>query len=889
MSDSDASRVSWIGGAGALIAGACARRPLRTLLVAAVVLVAAIVSIVRTPIDASLGAMLGDDAASAAALARVGHAYHTLDELLVSVSLPESYEGADVAPLAEFAERFAAALRASPGAPQRVQRIAWTRDAALERYVREVMLPRGAYYLSEDGFTELLRRVTPEGMREQIARNEALAAAPGPAAAAIGDRLLRDPLRLTDLIDEDVYGIEDASPAAAGSATEAGPALELSSDRRSLLIRVSGRRPVNDLAFAQALADDAAAAAETANIDGLTLEIGGGYAIAATTSRAIRGDSIRSSIAAVVLLHVLFFIFYRRIAAPVLVGLTAGVGVVAGFGVHAAFATGITPLTAVIAAMLAGLGVDYGVHFLSHYQAARADASKVASAASASSATARALARPIVTNCLTSVFGFVALLTAQVAMLRDFAVMGALGLVGAAAAVFTVLPALLAVSDRFHAPVSGGGGGGGSGRGGGGGAAARTIVRRGSVLMRASSVVFGVAVVALVVFGLPGLESDLTIMHPRPNAPLAATERIAGRFVSIGESVPIEVRGRDDGELIARAHAVAAALQASELQAAGLNGVLGVHLLVPRPADVDARAEALGRIDPERVLADFDDALEASVFDPAAFTEYRTFLGELITPKAAPTLADVRSYPSIAERVLDAEDAGVTSETGVPREDARLGEMEDEVATLLIARFDRPIRDRAERDRIIELLRAAVDTVPGSGATVTGMPAVSYDLERSTRADLPRAIGLSVGLILVWLVVALRRVSSVLLAMTPLLFGAVCTLAAMRLLGIQFNPVNAVALPLLCGIAVDAGVFLVSAAARKRDGAEFEVVLAPLVHAVIVAGVTTVAGFGALAFTSTPAICTLGVVVAIGVAASLGAALCFLAPVLARRRKERSS
>jgi len=52
---------------------------------------------------------------------------------------------------------------------------------------------------------------------------------------------------------------------------------------------------------------------------------------------------------------------------------------------------------------------------------------------------------------------------------------------------------------------------------------------------------------------------------------------------------------------------------------------------------------------------------------------------------------------------------------------------------------------------------------------------------------------------------------------------------------------------------------------------------------------TTLLGFGTLAFTSTPAIRSLGLLVAIGMTACLSGAFLLLAPILLRRADDRPS
>jgi hypothetical protein len=96
--------------------------------------------------------------------------------------------------------------------------------------------------------------------------------------------------------------------------------------------------------------------------------------------------------------------------------------------------------------------------------------------------------------------------------------------------------------------------------------------------------------------------------------------------------------------------------------------------------------------------------------------------------------------------------------------------------------------------------------------------------------------------------------------------------------------VNLVAVPILIGIDVDYGIFLVSVAGqRSRDESLPGLIdrVAPSCHAIVMCAATTVLGFGSLAFTSVPAIRSLGFAVGVGVIACIAATFLLLVPILA--------
>jgi predicted RND superfamily exporter protein len=195
----------------------------------------------------------------------------------------------------------------------------------------------------------------------------------------------------------------------------------------------------------------------------------------------------------------------------------------------------------------------------------------------------------------------------------------------------------------------------------------------------------------------------------------------------------------------------------------------------------------------------------------------------------------------------------------------------------------------AQRGEAISGFRSALANLPG--ATLTGLNVISYDTQAAIQADLPKVTLLALGIVMLYLIIQLRTLREPLLAMVPTIFSLTITLAVMHLLGEKLNMVNLVAIPLLIGIDVDYAVFIVSAARlRKKSPPEvFEAQLVSSCHAIAMCAGTTILGFGSLAFTSVPAVRSLGVAVGVGVLSCLLATLFCLLPIVAPLRRATSS
>jgi predicted RND superfamily exporter protein len=124
---------------------------------------------------------------------------------------------------------------------------------------------------------------------------------------------------------------------------------------------------------------------------------------------------------------------------------------------------------------------------------------------------------------------------------------------------------------------------------------------------------------------------------------------------------------------------------------------------------------------------------------------------------------------------------------------------------------------------------------------------------------------------IIWLV--LRDVKDTLLVILPIALASILTAALTVAVGMPFNYANIIALPLLVGIGVDNGIHVVHR--MRTDDAE-RLFDTSTMRAVLASGLTTVASFGNLAFSSHVGTASMGILLALGLAASMTATLVVL-------------
>jgi predicted exporter/lauroyl/myristoyl acyltransferase len=124
-----------------------------------------------------------------------------------------------------------------------------------------------------------------------------------------------------------------------------------------------------------------------------------------------------------------------------------------------------------------------------------------------------------------------------------------------------------------------------------------------------------------------------------------------------------------------------------------------------------------------------------------------------------------------------------------------------------------------------------------------------------------------IGLVLLSLWLAFRRVAEMFFSVGILLLSGFCLLAVMKLTGWSWNLLNLMALPLIIGTGVDYSIFM--QLALRRHGGDLQVAHRSVGRALLLCGGTAVAGFGSLGFSSNAGMASLGRICAIGIAGNM--------------------
>ena len=181
------------------------------------------------------------------------------------------------------------------------------------------------------------------------------------------------------------------------------------------------------------------------------------------------------------------------------------------------------------------------------------------------------------------------------------------------------------------------------------------------------------------------------------------------------------------------------------------------------------------------------------------------------------------------------------------------------------------IWNRENQEEFVQALRTIAPNV-------TGTPIQLYEYTTLLKTSYENAALYALGIIIVLAGIKFRKFTDILLCLTPALFGFTWMLGLMGLLQIPFNPANIMTLPLVVGIGVTNAIHILG---RYREDGSVELFSGSSGKAVLVSGLTTIAGFGSLMTAEHQGIASLGAMMSLGTLACMLAALIALPSILA--------
>jgi predicted RND superfamily exporter protein len=675
-------------------------------------------------------------------------------------------------------------------------------------------------YADRAGRRRLAAALTPEGMRARLRESRALLLAPG--SGALAEVLANDPLRLAQVAFEraDMGGGMKTQPD--------GSFANADGTARLVLVQPAGQALHGADARAFAADAEAVVAPVARAHPGVRIGVTGGHAIAAATEAMLQRDLALSGTLAMVLASVVFVLVFRRMRALVAVMPPLVLGTLWTAGLAAALPGGLSAIAVAFTSVVVGVGVDTGVHVYAALLDARRDGLDPDAAAIAAR---KKTTRAVMMAAVTAAAAFGALGLSEIGAVGQLGVLCGAGEVLTAVAIVAITPSIGAWLERgVTAPEP---------PSGWTGAVAWLTATPARAAVAAAIAIAPIPLV--VVLGPPPLAEAVVGLRPKKLAPLAVQQRILDAFGGRKGQLVVLVEDPDPERARERADRISEDLAES----GDVEAVDALARIAPAAATQEKRYAERDALDLPAKAGELERALAETGFAPARFT----------------AALDGMRHPSHAI--------------------ARLEDVQKSAASVLVSRYlgdDGGERAAAvyvtpsSAPGAVDRIRAAAQRTD-AGAVLTGYGRLDASLRASLGRDLPK-IGLAAGaLVVLALAASLRRARDVVLAALVVASEIAAVLLLIRVLGIPLHAYAALVLPVLLGITVDEGMFLLHHA-REETGAD--VVAETLRHEgppVAATALTTAAGFAALGVCDFDGLRDLGWVGALGSTVGLAMAL----------------
>ncbi|MGQ9834736.1 MAG: MMPL family transporter [Thermoanaerobaculaceae bacterium] len=808
--------------------------PRRVLAVAVVVVLAGIVAGSRIRFDTDVLNLLPQDDPLVDRFRQVLDEFGATETLLVVERIGHQE---DLDPALALADALEVELRKSPY----ISRV----EARLENPLQlaDAVLAHALLFLDEVGRSQLMARLSPEGLR--LRAKEIRSQLEAPQAIVTKELVTRDLLGVLPQL------LAHLRPTSGNLAIDASSGYYLASDHSLLVILAFPRQPAQDIGFDQKLFADLKLRIQAAKgkvaqewdlreDDLPQVDLGGGHRIALEDATLIRRDTATNSLTSLVGVGLLLFFAFGRITAFALTGLPLLVGLASTFVFAGLAMPQLSQAAAGFAALLIGLGIDFSIVLYARFIEERNLGRLLPEAWRQA---ARETGPAIFLGAATTLATFYAFLFTHFVGLQHLGLLTGTGIVFLAAAALLLLPALSALTEgeKAHAPrlwlnLT---------------PHFRSISRHRTVVMTVSLLVV-VASLLLV----PRLTFDDDVRHLRSpaNRGFLVQEEVAQAFGQTFNAMGVRLEAADELTLLRKTQAFVEKVR--PLQEAGVVArVDSIATLVP---PLPHQERALGwlreqNVNPQLVVTHLRQALEEEGLVVEAFQDGLKLVERMLSPKAPVSYQMWQGTPleQLIQRFLHHGDGYVST---------------------LVQIYPPPGQWR--RQAPPELVRLVQETPE---ASLVGVNVLAQHLRQVVRRDALVASAWGLLAVLALLFLQLRRWQDAMLCILPVFVGMVVAAGTAALLGLSLNPLNVFVATMVIGIGSDYGIHLVHRLREDPQG------LAETGRAVALAAVTTIVGFGSLITSHFPGMASIGWLTTLGVFCSCLAALLLL-PLLWRSR-----
>lgn len=642
----------------------------------------------------------------------------------------------------------------------------------------------------------------------------------GQLAGGMTSLIPADPLHIRDLI---LPRLKAASQALDLDVTSP---YFISRDHKVLIVIAEPARPVQDIAFARRLVEGINQARS-----GLAVSVScaGAHISAVLDEAAMKSNILSCILSSLLVVLGIFYAVYRRILPTLLLPLIIAVGVLLALATAALLLPSIHIISFAFMALIIGLGTDYSIHLYDRYHGERLSGRTPEEALRLASVDT---GHGLFTAATTTALPFLALMVSDVRALYELGLLVGLGvLYSLYATLFFLPPLLLFMERRFPAPFK-------PLPGVGIAPLWRFVMRHRPAVLAAAAILFIVASAGALRTTFDG---ELKNLQPRHSEAFLTQEKIERHLSLAPRQLMIALDGSDLSRVLERTARVEALVERYRAEGrittwSSLGSVINSqHEQQQVSAVVSA---ALAGKNPSGSL---HEALLRYGFDPEPFRPFLTALGRFQAGGTYPLqegIEQLKKSPlkGVVNRHLIQDAGGYHSLIFLHHDGSRF----------------RPQQFAAEL--------AAIDPEARSSS----VEQVSSQLADSVTRSFLWSFLIGGLLVLFLTVTHFESRRGMLYAFLPVAAGAVLMLGGMAGIGMGINFMNAMVFVTIVGMGSDYGLHVAHRVnGGSSDGREERFVQSG--RAVLLSALTTIAGFGSLAFADYPALASIGWATNLGV------------------------
>lgn len=613
----------------------------------------------------------------------------------------------------------------------------------------------------------------------------------------------------------------------------------LSRDGRVLIMIAEPAKPVQEMAFARKLVVGINQARQGAQV---RISCAGAHISAVIDEAAMKSNILACILSSLVVVLGIFYAVYRRVWPTLLLPLILSLAVLLALGTAGLFWSSIHIISFAFMALIIGLGTDYSIHLYDRFHTERAAG---VSPDEAVSLAVTDTGQGVFTAAATTALPFLALGGAEVRALSELGVLVGLGVVFSLYATLLLMPILLRATDslgRHYPPLPSVG--------------MAALWRLTGYCPR---LLLWLAAGAMIAFSLLSLrtsfDGELKNLQPQHSEAFHAQELVERHLNLAPKSLLVAVDGVTQDEVMQRIRPVEAL--AAELAGQGrLQSWSSLGQIMNRQAEQRRIAAVLPPAD--IVAVNLEKALLTKGFSADSFERYLKHVaagGLTLVVQEATLASQLASSPlrGVVERHLVQDRTGWHALTYLYFTPAQLDQ----------AAFVRQLHQHAPQAR------------------VTGTDLVSGELLAAVRHSAVIGVALGGVLVLLLLLFHFKDTAGIAASMGPVLFGALAMLGTMALVGMKLNFMNIMVLVTIIGMGSDYGLHIQHRCAGAGGEHQYNAFV-QAGRSVLLSALTTIAGFGSLAFTDYGAMSSIGWATNFGIGFTALAALVLIPAILRR-------